>query len=215
MSRARDVSAVVPVKDLRGTKSRLAPILDPGARAGLTLYMMGRVVRAIAEAGVEDVCVVSPDRIVLEEAKRRGATPLVQESCGLNPSKRAAAGRWGSVPRRSSCSLQTFRSSMRMMFGRYCRRRVRALRRLSPPMGCVPVRTRSSYNPPMSCPSPSGQTASRPTLGLPGGAAWTSGSASGPTWPSISTRRETLDVSERPEQRAREGGRSAWRRGLP
>jgi 2-phospho-L-lactate/phosphoenolpyruvate guanylyltransferase len=85
MSRAGDVSAVVPVKDLRGTKSRLAPILDPGARAGLTLYMMGRVVRAIAEAGVEDVCVVSPDRIVLEEAKRRGATPLVQESRGLNP----------------------------------------------------------------------------------------------------------------------------------
>jgi 2-phospho-L-lactate/phosphoenolpyruvate guanylyltransferase len=85
MSRARDVSAVVPVKDLRGTKSRLAPILDPGARAGLTLYMMGRVVRGIAEAGVVDICVVSPDRIVLEEAKRRGATPLVQESRGLNP----------------------------------------------------------------------------------------------------------------------------------
>ena len=77
--------AVVPVKDLRGTKSRLAPVLDPGARAGLTLYMMGRVVGAIREAGIEDVCVVSPDRIVLEEAKRRGATPLLQESRGLNP----------------------------------------------------------------------------------------------------------------------------------
>jgi 2-phospho-L-lactate guanylyltransferase len=47
--------------------------------------MMGRVVRAIAEAGVQDVCVVSPDRMVLEEAKRRGATPLLQESRGLNP----------------------------------------------------------------------------------------------------------------------------------
>ncbi len=85
MSTAVGVSAVVPVKDLRGTKSRLAPILDPGARAGLTLYMMGRVVRAIRDAGVEDVCVVSPDRMVLEEAKRRGAIPLVQESRGLNP----------------------------------------------------------------------------------------------------------------------------------
>ena len=77
--------AVVPVKDLRGTKSRLAPVLDPGARAGLTLYMMGRVVGAIRAAGIEDVCVVSPDRMVLEEAKRRGATPLIQESRGLNP----------------------------------------------------------------------------------------------------------------------------------
>ncbi len=79
------ISAVVPVKDLQGTKSRLAPVLNPGARAGLTLYMMGRVVAAVRDAGVEDVCVVSPDRIVLEEAQRRGAAPLVQESRGLNP----------------------------------------------------------------------------------------------------------------------------------
>ena len=85
MSLASGVSAVVPVKDLQGTKSRLAPILDPGARAGLTLYMMGRVVAAIRSSGVEDVCVVSPDRIVLNEAQRRGAIPLVQESRGLNP----------------------------------------------------------------------------------------------------------------------------------
>ena len=85
MSPASGVSAVVPVKDLQGTKSRLAPILDPGARAGLTLYMMGRVVAAIREAGVEDVCVVSPDRIVLNEAQGRGAAPLVQKSRGLNP----------------------------------------------------------------------------------------------------------------------------------
>ncbi len=79
------VYAVVPVKDLWGTKSRLEPILNPGARAGLTLYMMGRVVSAIRRAGVENVCVVSPDRIVLDEAEKRGATPLPQESRGLNP----------------------------------------------------------------------------------------------------------------------------------
>jgi len=47
--------------------------------------MMGRVVAAVREAGVGDVCVVSPDRMVLKEAKRRGATPLLQESRGLNP----------------------------------------------------------------------------------------------------------------------------------
>jgi 2-phospho-L-lactate guanylyltransferase len=85
MSLVSGVSAVVPVKDLQGTKSRLAPILNPGARAGLTLYMMGRVVAAIRASGVEDVCVVSPDRIVLNEAQRRGAIPLPQESRGLNP----------------------------------------------------------------------------------------------------------------------------------
>ena len=79
------VFAVVPVKELWRTKSRLEPILDPGARAGLTLYMMGRVISALRAAGIEGVCVVSPDRIVLEEARKRGATPLRQESRGLNP----------------------------------------------------------------------------------------------------------------------------------
>jgi len=85
MSEATGVFAVVPVKDLAGTKSRLAPVLNPGARAGLTLYMMGRVVRTIREAGVGDVCVVSPDPIVLNEALEQGAVPLLQTSRGLNP----------------------------------------------------------------------------------------------------------------------------------
>jgi 2-phospho-L-lactate/phosphoenolpyruvate guanylyltransferase len=80
-----NIFAVVPVKDLWGTKSRLKPILDPGARAGLTLYMMGRVVSALKEAGVENVCVISPDRIVLSHARERGTAPLLQESRGLNP----------------------------------------------------------------------------------------------------------------------------------
>ena len=79
------VYAVVPVKDLQGTKSRLAPVLDPAARAGLTLYMMGRVVTRALEAGVDAVGVVSPDPIVLDEALKRGATPLAQKSRGLNP----------------------------------------------------------------------------------------------------------------------------------
>jgi 2-phospho-L-lactate guanylyltransferase len=96
-----NIVAVVPVKDLRGTKSRLKPILDPGARAGLTVYMMGRVVAALREAGVDNVCVVSPDRIVLEEATERGAEPLLQESRGLNPAleegRRWALARGASV----------------------------------------------------------------------------------------------------------------------
>ena len=79
------VFAVVPVKDLWGTKSRLKPVLNPGARAGLTVYMMGRVIAALIGAGIEHVCVVSPDRIVLSQARDRGATPLPQQSRGLNP----------------------------------------------------------------------------------------------------------------------------------
>lgn len=79
------VVAVVPVKDLLAAKSRLQPVLNPGARAGLTLYMMGRVIRAVRGAGIGRVGVVSPDRLVLDEAAKHGATALRQESRGLNP----------------------------------------------------------------------------------------------------------------------------------
>ena len=82
---ASGVCAVVPVKDLWETKSRLKPILDPGCRAGLTLYMMRRVIATLHDAGVDEVCVVSPDRLVLEEAAKRGASTLCQEGRGLNP----------------------------------------------------------------------------------------------------------------------------------
>jgi 2-phospho-L-lactate guanylyltransferase len=164
MSGARDVSAVVPVKDLWGTKSRLAPILDPGARAGLTLYMMGCVVRAIAEAGVEDVCVVSPDRMVLEEAKRRGATLLVQESRGLNPAleegRRRALGLGASTLLVLPADLPLLDAGDVLAV---LQETGEGPRRLSPPTEPVPVRTRSSYNLPKSCPLLSGQTASRHT----------------------------------------------------
>jgi len=97
------VIAVVPVKDLWGTKSRLKPILDPGARAGLTIYMMGRVISALRETDVDEVCVVSPDRIVLDEAEKRGASPLAQESRGLNPA--LEEGRRRAMDRRASSLL--------------------------------------------------------------------------------------------------------------
>jgi len=77
--------AVVPVKHLIGTKSRLKPILNASGRAGLTIYMMKNVLTALKGAEVEHVCVVSPDPIVLQYAEAEGVTPLPQESQGLNP----------------------------------------------------------------------------------------------------------------------------------
>lgn len=79
--------AAVPVKDLFGTKSRLAPLLDPGGRAGLTLYMMKRVVSVLRRGGIPDgnLCVVSPDWLVLQNAAEAGASPLTQRGSGLNP----------------------------------------------------------------------------------------------------------------------------------
>lgn len=77
--------AVVPVKNLHHTKSRLMSVLNPAGRAGLTLYMMGRVISALKEAQVEAVCVVSPDRLVLQKAQEKGASILLQRGEGLNP----------------------------------------------------------------------------------------------------------------------------------
>lgn len=77
--------AVVPVKNLHHTKSRLMSVLNPAGRAGLTLYMMGRVIFALKEAQVEAVCVVSPDRLVLQKAQEKGASILLQRGEGLNP----------------------------------------------------------------------------------------------------------------------------------
>lgn len=98
-----EVVAVVPVKDLQGTKSRLAPVLNPAGRAGLTIYMMCRVISALQEAGIEGVCVVSPDRLVLQKAEEKGASVLLQEGEGLNPA--LEGGRRWAMERRASALL--------------------------------------------------------------------------------------------------------------
>ena len=85
--------AVVPVKDLAETKSRLEPVLNGADRAGLTLHMMKNVLAALWDAGVEHVCVVSPDRKVLATAEQAGAAPILQRSRGLNPALEEAR-RW-------------------------------------------------------------------------------------------------------------------------
>ena len=77
--------AVVPVKDLGSAKSRLSPALDSVERVDLTLHMLDHVLSTLRKACVENVCVVSPDNAVLDTARERGASPLSQESQGLNP----------------------------------------------------------------------------------------------------------------------------------
>ena len=79
------VFAVVPVKDLSETKSRLSPSLDLEERGALTLALLENVLAALREAGgVERIGVVSPDRRALSLTEEAGATALLQESRGLN-----------------------------------------------------------------------------------------------------------------------------------
>jgi 2-phospho-L-lactate/phosphoenolpyruvate guanylyltransferase len=79
------VFAIVPVKDLGETKSRLSSFINPEERRVLTLVMLSHVLTTLREApGVEQVGVVSPSPRVLFMAEDVYASPLLQESRGLN-----------------------------------------------------------------------------------------------------------------------------------
>ena len=87
--------------------------------------------------------------------------------------------RRGPPPKRSSCSPQTFRSSMRLMFWRSCRRRVRDSSVVISPDGMRSSTNALLIQPSDVLPSPSGRQL-RGTLGLRACVAWTSGSARQP-----------------------------------
>jgi 2-phospho-L-lactate guanylyltransferase len=79
------VFAIVPVKDLEETKSRLSPFLSSKDREVLTLSMLNHVLATLREVdAVEQVGVVSPSPRALFVAEDVNATALLQESCGLN-----------------------------------------------------------------------------------------------------------------------------------
>lgn len=70
--------AIVPVKALADTKSRLAAVLSPGERAALTLGTLRTVLTALDAPGIDARLVVSPDRAVLDAARASGAAVLLQ-----------------------------------------------------------------------------------------------------------------------------------------
>lgn len=79
------VFAIVPVKALEETKSRLSPFLGPKERAALTLWMLDHVLATLREVHTVDrIGVVSPSPRVLSRAEDVDATALPQESRGLN-----------------------------------------------------------------------------------------------------------------------------------
>jgi len=104
--------AIVPVKDLANTKSRLQPVLDGADRASLTLHMMKNVLTALREAGIEHICVITPDPIVLRTVGSAGATPLPQQSRGLNQALEEARG-W--AVERGATSLLVFPADLPLL----------------------------------------------------------------------------------------------------
>lgn len=71
--------AVLPVKEMTGSKQRLAPLLSPEERIALMRVMVGEVLAALLAApGLAGVAVVTLDDWTTAEARRRGARVITE-----------------------------------------------------------------------------------------------------------------------------------------
>jgi 2-phospho-L-lactate guanylyltransferase len=88
------IAALVPVKALRHSKSRLRPVLSDDHRQALVLAMLEDVLRLLAGVpAVATTAVVSPDADVLAFARQLGAQPIEEprKPRGLNAALTFAA----------------------------------------------------------------------------------------------------------------------------
>jgi 2-phospho-L-lactate guanylyltransferase len=86
------IAAVVPVKALSASKSRLLPQLGDGGAGRFCLAMLGDVLETLLDVpGLARVAVVTPDATVAEAARAAGAEALLYPEPGLNPAVEAAA----------------------------------------------------------------------------------------------------------------------------
>lgn len=78
--------AVIPVKSLAQTKSRLTAVLSPAERAALTQLLLARTFGVLHESGmIENVVVVSRDTAVQQLASAQQALTLAEPpAAGLN-----------------------------------------------------------------------------------------------------------------------------------
>lgn len=86
------IAAVVPVKALASSKSRLLPHLGREAVERLSVAMLTDVLDALcAVPALDRVAVVTPDPAVAKVARAAGAEVLLRDVPGLNPSIEHAA----------------------------------------------------------------------------------------------------------------------------
>ncbi|RAI58707.1 2-phospho-L-lactate guanylyltransferase [Roseicella frigidaeris] len=71
--------AILPVKEMQGSKQRLSPLLSPEERVALMRVMAGEVLDALCAArGLAGVAVVTLDAWTTAEAARRGARVITE-----------------------------------------------------------------------------------------------------------------------------------------
>ncbi len=77
--------ALIPVKRLEESKSRLLPQLAGDKREALTLAMLEDLIESLSKStGIDRIAVTTPDPVVAEHAERAGAEILIREEPGLN-----------------------------------------------------------------------------------------------------------------------------------
>ena len=86
--------ALIPVKRLEQSKSRLLPELADTARQALTLAMLEDLIDALARSGcIERLAVTTPDPLGAARARAAGAEVLMRPEPGLNAALEDAAVR--------------------------------------------------------------------------------------------------------------------------
>ncbi|PKB82388.1 MAG: 2-phospho-L-lactate guanylyltransferase [SAR202 cluster bacterium Io17-Chloro-G9] len=76
--------AIVPMKPLADSKTRLAQRFSPAQRGSLALGMLDHVISAIKDASISHVWVVGGDQQVRDMAEKFGSLWLEELGCGLN-----------------------------------------------------------------------------------------------------------------------------------
>ncbi len=85
------IGAVVPVKTLPSSKSRLLPWLDRPSVERLTIAMLGDVLETLQHVRALDrIAVATPDLRLAEVARKAGAEVLCASVAGFNPAVEAA-----------------------------------------------------------------------------------------------------------------------------
>lgn len=77
--------ALIPVKRLEESKSRLLPQLPDAQRQALTLAMLEDLIESLTQTpGIDRIAVTTPDSMVADRASRAGAEILMRAEPGLN-----------------------------------------------------------------------------------------------------------------------------------
>lgn len=91
--------ALIPVKRLEESKSRLLSQLPDARRQALTLAMLEDLIESLSKsAGIDRIAITTPDPVVAERARGAGTEILMREEPGLNAALEDGRERLGPKP---------------------------------------------------------------------------------------------------------------------